>query len=275
MKVRDLGELAGDLVIFGGPYSNFQALSALLEHAAQMNIARQNFICTGDVVAYCGAPDATLALMRDNHVACVAGNCEVQLAANAPDCGCGFAPGSTCDTLSAQWYEFAQGAVDDDARAWMRQLPDLIVFRHAAKRYAVLHGGATDIARYIWPTSPGSDFQTEIDCLRAEVGALDGVIAGHCGIAFERTVDGVRWINPGVIGMPPHDGNPQTRYGVLRAQGFEIYRLTYDARSAAADMVAAGLTQGYHAALTDGFWPSEDILPTGLRRFSHRQADGG
>jgi hypothetical protein len=42
--------------------------------------------------------------------------------------------------------------------------------------------------------------------------------------------------------------------------------LSYDVDSAVKDMKDAGLTQGYHRALSSGVWPSEDVLPQALRR---------
>ena len=52
----DLGILDGPLVLFGGPYSNAQALAALIRAAQDIGVQSGQMICTGDVVAYCGAP---------------------------------------------------------------------------------------------------------------------------------------------------------------------------------------------------------------------------
>jgi len=53
MKKIDLGELRGDIVIFGGVYSNLHALEALINYTTNCGIPPENVICTGDVVAYC------------------------------------------------------------------------------------------------------------------------------------------------------------------------------------------------------------------------------
>ncbi len=97
---------------------------------------------------------------------------------------------------------------------------------------------------------------------------MDGVIAGHSGLPFIRDVAGVRWINAGVIGMPPHDGAPATRYAWLAAGEVHLHRLDYDHGGAQAAMRRAGLCQGYDAALVSGYWPSEDVLPAELRAAS-------
>ncbi len=261
MRVSELGNLSGEITVFGGPYSNIQALDALLD------TARGTLICTGDLVAYCGAPNAVIMRMQVEGIHIVAGNCEKQLAANALDCGCGFEDGTTCDLLSAAWYGFANAEVGRGARAWMAGLPDVLTFTHTGRRTAVIHGGVTDVARFLWSVSNEADFLEELDAINMLCGDVDTIIAGHSGIAFQRDIAGVRWINAGVIGMPAHNGTAQTEFlRILEDGTIQFETLTYDVEAAVRDMTAAGLTQGYHTALQSGIWPSEDVLPTSLRR---------
>jgi len=266
MRLQDLGDLDGPVLLFGGPCSNHHATRALRGWANARGIAARQAICTGDVAAYCGQPGETVAEIRDWGAWVVAGNCEKQLGAGAPGCGCGFAAGSTCDRLSAGWYAHAAAALDAEARVWMAVLPDIAVFNHAGRRFAVIHGGVTEISRFLWPSSAQEDFAEEVAAVRAVAGPVDAVVAGHCGLAFKCRVAGVEWINAGTLGMPANDGTPDTRFALLRDGRAEIHRLAYDHRAARAAMVAAGLTQGYDAALETGYWPSEDVLPPDLRR---------
>ncbi|MGB0439377.1 MAG: metallophosphoesterase family protein, partial [Paracoccaceae bacterium] len=225
-------------------------------------------ICTGDVVAYGADPRACLQEVRDWGLAVVAGNCERQLGAEALDCGCGFAPGTACSVASGRWFAHARAQVTDADRAWMVGLPDIAVLHHAGRRVAVLHGGAEVNNLFLWPQDSAALHQ-QLDILRAQVGPVDRVLAGHCGLAYRRQVDGVDWINAGVIGMPPNDGCAQTRYVVLDARGgAALHSLRYDHTAAAHAMQTAGLTQGYEVALASGWWPSEDVLPAELRRGS-------
>lgn len=266
MKLLDLGVRDGAMLLFGGPYSNLQATQALLAVAARRGIAADHMICTGDVVAYCADPDKTVAALRASGAVVVAGNCEQQLAAGAGDCGCGFAPGSTCDRLSAGWYAHAGAALDRGARDWMADLPDIALFRHHGLRCAVIHGGASDVARFVWPTDPEQVFDQEIAAIEAVCGPVDRVIAGHCGLAFTRQIGTRLWINAGVIGMPPNDGAVHTRFAVMQGAEVQMLPLRYDHVAAQQAMRAAGLIQGYDSALSSGHWPSEDVLPPELRR---------
>lgn len=262
--IADLGRLEGDLLLFGGPYSNLQAAEALFRETS--HIPRGNRICTGDLVAYCADPMATSFLVMDQVDHVVAGNCEVQLAEGAADCGCGFEEGTACDLAAKGWYPFAASRIGDDLQQRFAELPDMLTLEHNGMRYAVIHGGQTDIARFIWPSDGDDVFEHEIAAIEALTGPVDGVICGHSGVSFERHVAGRHWINAGVIGMPPHNGRPQTRYAILGEDGVRFHTLNYDHESAALAMKRAGLVNGYETALRDGVWPSEDVLPKAMRR---------
>lgn len=273
LRLHDLGTLEGPVLIFGGPCSNLQATEAVLALAEAAGIPPARRICTGDMVAYCAAPEATARAVLDGCVAVAAGNVERQLAAGADACGCGFAEGSACDRLAQDWYGAARRALAaaPDLLARFAALPDIVLFRHGGRRHAVLHGGARDIARYLWPSSPEADFAVEIAAIEAAAGPVEVVLAGHCGLAFHRRIGGVDWINAGAVGLPPHDGRPMTRHVILRddtpaARGVVFQRLAYDHAAAARDMRRAGMPEAYARCLETGLWPSEEVLPPALRR---------
>ena len=270
MHVADWGERSGPLAAFGGCVSNLPATQALVDTLFDEGLL-DGAICTGDLAAYCASPEETVRLVRAAGVPVVAGNCEIGLAAGSAECGCGFAPGTVCDRMSGAWWAHAAREVNDEQRAWMAGLPEMAVLMHEGARTAVIHGGATDAARFVWPSDDDAVFAEEIAALERRAGPVSRVIAGHCGIAFARDVRigdrTVRWINAGSVGMPPHDGRPRTRFAVIDPQGHAVFRrLDYDHAAAAASMRAAGLVQGYERALETGFWPSEDVLPPALRR---------
>ncbi len=265
MKHRDLGVLDGAVLLFGGPYSNAQALRALMTEAQARGISRDHMVCTGDIVAYAGEPAECVAMIRALGCPVIAGNCEVQLASGAADCGCGFEEGSACDLLSVTWFNYAAQVLQDKDKTWMGALPDLLTFVHQGARYGVLHGGITEVARFVWPTSPNEVFAEEWQAFEAIAGPVDHIIAGHSGVPFIKTTSKGHWINAGVIGMPPHDGGQQTRFAVLDGGEVQVHRLSYDAAGAANAMDEAGLPAGYRDGLLSGYWPSEDVLPAALR----------
>jgi predicted phosphodiesterase len=250
------------LLCFGGPYSNLQALHALLGEAARRGIPPSRMLCTGDVVAYCADAAATLDLMMASGIATVMGNCEESLATGGEDCGCGFAEGTACDLLSRGWFAHASRQVTPRHRAWMARLPRRIEVETAGRRIVAIHGGATSVNRFLFASAPDTVLAGEIAASGAE-----GVIAGHCGLPFTRLVGGRLCHNPGAIGMPADDGTPRTWFSLLlpEAGALRIEHHPLDHDAAAAAMRAAGLAAGYAAALGSGHWPSGDVLPPAER----------
>lgn len=268
----------GPLLVFGGPYSNLQALKAIWDEVRRLGLPPEAVLCTGDVVAYAADPLGCVDLVRDWGIAVLAGNVEEQLGDGADDCACGYDEGSACDALSARWYAHANAAMTPAARAWMRGLPRRMVVEIAGRRLAVLHGGAGAINRFLFPSAPDADLAAETDLAAAQVGGCDGVIAGHSGMPFTRVLpDGRLWHNAGVIGMPPDDGTPRVWYALLTPAGFDLNvehrALSYDHAAAAAAMRAARLPEGYAACLETGLWPTEDTLPAQERTIRGRRRD--
>jgi predicted phosphodiesterase len=258
--ILDLGALEPPLLFFGGAYGNLQATESLRAEAARRGVSPDRVICTGDVVAYCGAPAESVALIRDWGIAVTQGNVEEQIAAAAEDCGCGFEEGSACEVLSRSWYALCLAALDPATARWMERLPRLIRFEVDGVRFAVLHAAADAINRFVFASTPAADKQAQLDAL-----GVDAVIAGHSGIPFTQRLDGGVWHNAGVVGMPANDGTPEVWFSMLARTGaglaFVHHRLDYDFAAAAADMRRGGFPEPYARALETGLWPSLDILP--------------
>jgi predicted phosphodiesterase len=140
-------------MVFGGPYSNLEATRAVLDEAVRLSISADRIICTGDVVAYGADAAATVDLVRDRVGHVVMGNCEQSLAAGSVDCGCGFPTGSSCERLSAAWFAQASRELNNDARAWMADLPRQIDIEIGGCRLAVIHGGVDIINRFIFAST--------------------------------------------------------------------------------------------------------------------------
>jgi predicted phosphodiesterase/pyruvate-formate lyase-activating enzyme len=264
----------GPVLVFGGPYSNLEATSAVLAEAHRRAIPRERIICTGDIVAYAADAVATTAAVRDAGILAVMGNCEESLAASAEDCGCGYAEGSACDRLASEWYAHAHRTLDPESRRWMGALPRHLVIEVGGRRLRVIHGGTRQINRFVFASTPKPVKRREIAGLE-EV----GVIAGHSGIPFTEVVDGKLWHNAGAIGMPANDGTSRTWFSVLTPTSdgvrIEHHALDYDHRSAARKMRAAGLPPSYADALETGRWPSLDVLPPAERAATGTPIEAG
>lgn len=260
MIAHNLGTLTGPVLIFGGAYSNFDALQALRAEADRLGIPASNVICCGDTPGYCAEPKECLDLMAEWGCPAIAGNVETNLVAGTDDCGCGFGDGSRCDMFAKLWYTYAASHVSPQNLAYMAQLPDLLRFEYAGKKVVVLHGSPANQSEFVWRSTPAQQ--------KADWGAAAGaeiVVGGHSGLPFAELLPSAEpfppagpiknrasfphseplppaepiknrassiehresfppslWLNAGVIGMPANDGTPRTWFLTLDdAAGFD------------------------------------------------------
>ena len=176
---QDLGTLSGPVLLFGGAYSNLQALTALRAEAERLGIPPGNVICTGDTPGYCADPEACLNLLEDWGIYAIAGNVESNLVAGTDDCGCGFGDGSRCDMFAKLWYNYAGNNVTERNLAYMAGLPDILRFTYAGRSVAVLHGSPRNQSEFVWRSTPAEEKLGFLEALEADV-----AIGGHCGLPF-------------------------------------------------------------------------------------------
>ena len=256
MMIQDLGELRGELLVFGGPYSNLDALKALKKVADSRRIPLSNIICTGDVVGYCAYPDECIKFIAEWGIPTIAGNVEFNLRDEADDCGCNFDEGSRCDILSKQWFPFARSQVSETSMKYLKALPEFIRFQYNKLDYFVLHGSYENTSEFIFKSTPWELKKKNFDATKSQV-----VLSGHSGIPFLDSADGLLWINAGVIGMPANDGTLETWYVLIDKENVEFKRLAYEYNSAYEAMQSKPLPQSYAKTLINGLWDNCDILP--------------
>lgn len=250
----------GPVLVFGGPYGNRQATAAVLAAATARGIPASHVVCTGDLGAYCAEPDAVVDLIRAAGIRVVQGNCDERLGADAADCACGFAAGSTCERLSEAWFAHSARVLSAEQKRWLAGLPRRLDLDWGRVRLAVLHGAPSRNNRFVFASTSERIKRRELD-----LAGVDGVVVGHGGLPYTQVVKGRLWHDAGAIGMPANDGTASTWYSVLEMQpaGLVIShcRLDYEVTGAARAMSEAGLPDDYRLALASGLWPSCDVLP--------------
>ncbi len=259
METKNIEIKGSKILVFGGVYSNFQALSALKSWAEENMYSPEQIICTGDVVGYCAEPQACVDLVSHWNIHCIAGNVEIQLRNGDLDCGCNFNEDSTCDIYSKQWYPFAQQHVDEVGVNWMKQLPDHLIVDFAGLKWGVIHGTSSETAQFVFKSNPWSDKQSSFDQLN-----VNHILAGHCGLPFHDSQFEHSWINSGAIGMPANDGTDRVWFCTIQDVGshlqLEYHTLDYDMHETASFIRELHLPAVYAMTLLTGFWDSTDIL---------------
>ena len=257
---KDIGEQNGKLLLFGGVYSNLQALQALKAIADEQKIPADNIICTGDVVGYCAQPEETVQLIKNWGIHSIAGNVEIQLRERLDDCGCDFREESRCDIFSRNWYNYAQRNVSEDSLAWMETLPDFLQFDYAGKKLTVVHGSYFETSDFIFKSTPKEKKLANFEATNSDI-----IIAGHCGLPFANKTEDKLWLNPGVIGMPANDGDTRVWHATIETVDGEVrykfHRLAYDNQLTAKLMNDNKLPAQYAKTIIDGIWDNCEILP--------------
>ena len=253
IKKIDIGQQA---FIFGGAYGNLQATKAVLKKATELGFQKSEMIFTGDMVAYCANPVETVELIRSSVGHIIMGNCEEAIATNSSNCGCGFEEGTSCSTLSNQWYSFCLSKMTAEIANWMGHLPDKMIASIGNTDFLVTHASSNSINQFIFPSNLGTHEDTT---------KFNGYIVGHSGIPFISEVNDKPWLNSGASGMPANDGTPRVWYATINSQQnqviIETHALEYDTSNAQSAMRKASLDNGYMDCLTTGIWPSHDVLP--------------
>jgi predicted phosphodiesterase len=268
-EIKKLGKVSGKALLFGGVYSNLQALEALKQIAEKENIAPENCICTGDIVGYCAQPEETVQLFKLWGAQSIVGNVEIQLRENASDCGCDFREGSRCDDFSQQWYPYAQSKLSKNSIEFLKTLPKNIYFKYADKNVCVVHGSYFNVSEFIFKSTDWSKKQPNFEATKSDV-----IVAGHCGLPFNDQKESSIWLNPGVIGMPANDGSPKVWYAILEdsKESFKFTHrtLVYNYRLTSKLMQNGLLPEEYSRTIITGVWDNTEILPpieTGLQGF--------
>ena len=259
-KIKDLGQLSGKVLLFGGVYSNLQALEAISDIANKEGITPSNCICTGDIIGYCAQPEETIQFFKDWNAKSILGNVEIQLHENAEDCGCDFTKGSRCDDFSKLWYPFAKSKLSASSLSFISTLPEFIEFEYANKKVTVVHGSYFNTSEFIFKSTPWNTKAANFEATNSNV-----IIAGHCGLPFNDFQNDLLWINPGVIGMPANNGNPAVWYVILEDKNTELtfkhHQLNYDYELTNGFMIERGLPQEYADTILSGIWDNMEILP--------------
>lgn len=259
-KIAFIGNMSGKLLLFGGVYSNLQALQALAEVASKENIKPENCISTGDLIGYCAQPDETIQFFKNWNARSIAGNVELQLNDNADDCGCDFTKGSRCDNFSQLWYPYSKSQLQQDSLDYLKTLPEFIQFLYAGKVCTVLHGSYFNTSEFIFKSTAWEKKLPNFETTKSDV-----IIAGHSGLPFHEAHDGLLWLNPGVIGMPANDGSTSVWYMIVSEKDavlhFEHKQLEYNNVAANQLMIQNNLPNEYAKTLLTGIWDNTEILP--------------
>ena len=209
-------------------HSNKVALDAVLDDLPPVD----GIVCAGDVVGYNPWPAACLDAVRERTIPTVMGNHDRAVAT-----GTAF----RFNSMAGAGVEHAREQLDDDAVAWLRDLPDTRTAFDG--RVKLVHGHPDDPDRYTYP----EEFAPSM------LGDEDVLVTGHTHVQGHEIFDEGIVMNPGSVGQP-RDGDPRAAYALLDLDDGSVAerRVDYDIDAVAAAVRDAGLPERIGTRLYDG-----------------------
>jgi len=260
LNIHNIGKKVNKIIVFGGVYSNLQALESLRQNAENEGISPENIFCSGDILGYCAQPIECINFIQSWGIHAIQGNVEENIVSGFDECGCNFTEGGRCDIFSKQWYPFVASQMNVELLSFLENLPKWIQFTYGGKNITLLHGSASHISEFIFKSTPWEKKLQQLVMTNSDI-----ILAGHCGIPFIDSNKDKHWINAGVIGMPANDGTNDVWFTTLEEYGEKIvcqfHRLVYDFTSAKNKMLAVNLPLSYAHTLETGIWDNCEILP--------------
>src|SRR5207253_7975394 len=108
------------IAVFGGIYSNYLALAAVLDDARSRRV--EACYCLGDLGAFGPHPDRVFPLLLDAGVECIQGNYDNSIGNGLADCQCGYTDPRD-NHFARISYEYTFMHTSPPYRDWMRTLP--------------------------------------------------------------------------------------------------------------------------------------------------------
>jgi Calcineurin-like phosphoesterase superfamily domain len=263
--------------LFGGVYSNYLALEALLDDATKRGV--QGLYCLGDLGAFGPFPDRVCQILRKNGIPIVQGNYDNSIGNGLADCQCGYT--DPRDNYFAKLsYDYTFRNTTNANKIWLQKLPPEIRTRIGPYQTLLCHGSPRKMNEFLWESTTSDAF---LHWLSRKYDT-DIIVGTHTGLHWHRELSlGKHFINCGAIGRPPNDGQTSVVYAILEAVQtpdtelgpvvssdhvvpsrlkVDFVRLNYDYERLAFEMASEGLPEEFIETIRTGWWTTcNEILP--------------
>ena len=236
-------------------HANLPALDAVLADIEARGAAATYHL--GDLVGYSSAPDDVVVRLRAAGISGVAGNYDSTVAHGYKHCGC-RSENARQEELAHLSFSWTLSNTSEESQAFLGALPFRLDLKPlgghvAGPTVTLVH--ATPGSNLVYVTEDRSDEFLAKMAASAGLTVGDVICFGHTHRPWQRTVDGVHFVNTGSVGRPK-DGDARAGYVVLdvdaSAVRAEFVRVDYDIAATSAGVRAAGLPEEFVRFLETG-----------------------
>jgi predicted phosphodiesterase len=241
-------------------HANLPALEAVLDDIRRRGDTAATYHL-GDLVGYAPWPDETVARIRAEGIAGVAGNYDSTVATDYKHCGCRYEDPRQ-EALSHLSYEWTRGRVSAETKAFLGTLPFRLDVRplggHLPGPRVILVHGTPTLNTLYWTADRDDGFCAK---MAEQAGARSGDVIsfGHTHVPWRREVGGIHFVNTGSVGRPK-DGDWRAGYVVLSVDGegveAELVRVEYDLERAMDGIRRSDLPDDFAEYLRTGGKPA-------------------
>ena len=262
-RSEDVGtERPQRIAVCGGPYANPYALSAFVADARRRGC--DQLYCLGDLGGFGAEVDELWPILQEGGIACVAGNYDVAIARDDPDCGCGYRD-ATDNRFAQLIYDHTRTHTSRAFAEWMGSLPTERRARVEGVDVHLVHGSPLALNDFWWESLPEEEHRRRVAASGAEV-----ICCTHSGLPWQRRVGDTLVVNVGVLGKPANDGRREVWYAILEIAGgqaaAELVPLAYDWAAQARSMRQAGIPELFVETIETGWWTTcLEVLPPAER----------
>ncbi len=225
------------IAVFSDVHANLPALQSVLDEIDRE--AYDVVACAGDLVGYGPHPNEVIGEIRRRCIPTVMGNYDEGVGFERDDCGCAYRipiEKETGDT-SLRW---TIKQVTEENKAFLRGLPNQILWERDEERTLLVHGSPRRINEYLYEDRPKDSLKRMLEPIDVNV-----LIFGHTHLPYHRVVSGVHLVNDDSAGKPK-DGDTRACYAMVETGvDFKIVfkRVSYDVDEVAEIMIQKGLPE--------------------------------
>jgi putative phosphoesterase len=220
------------LALLADVHGNGDALRAVLADLDERGGADQ-LLVLGDIVLLGPDPDEVVDLLIARDSVGVYGNVDEFLLGTDWHT---FRPRNEEDEADRAVCLWALERIGGEAEAWLRSLPFQRELTVSSQRLLLVHGSPRSEREAINVDTPDDKVREMV------VGSdADLILCGHTHESLDRTVESVRLINPGAVGIPRGEAGT-ARYALLSWEGewrVEFRLVPYDVEKTIARLLAA------------------------------------
>lgn len=207
------------IAVISDIHSNIYALQAVLKDIETKNIDK--IICTGDLVGYHTHPDEVVNLIKGREIETIMGNHDLKIATENIKNIDGL---EGKELEKALIYNYAVEKTGDEAKEFLKSLPEFLVLEVEDKKIKFVHGSPRSITEYL---KENSEEAKEVMRELSE----DILVCGHSHVAYSKYYGDKLLINAGSIGKPKK-GIADSEYVIIEIKnskiGIQFENVKYD-----------------------------------------------